>query len=406
MRVSMAPSNPISRTVTSALSLFSGLDIESDRLWIKQNFPECLHILWQIVEAVAGPPRTSKALSSATCSKGTMLGAEIVWLMAKPNQLFACSVPAVALQPLLVLGMVTEVVISTTINCYRFLCLDSPKLAFLMADSEKEVVLITGCSEGGIGYALARAFASQGCLVVPTSRSLSSMKSLENDPRFFLQELDVVSEESVRRAVANTLDKFGRIDVLVNNAGVHLVAPLAEAPMSAVEHIFDTNVYGPMRLIQSIFPHMVVRRKGKIVNIGSVSALAPGPWAGVYSASKAALHALTDTLRLELSNFGISVISVAPGAIRSNIANSSAVSYGKMPEWKFYKPFESSIRARMVVSQGPESTPAEEFAKKTVAMVLKKNPPAWFSYGKLSTIMAILYHLPLSIRDYIYRLKF
>ncbi|XP_074587507.1 short-chain dehydrogenase RED1-like [Curcuma longa] len=272
-----------------------------------------------------------------------------------------------------------------------------------MAGSDKLVVLITGCSEGGIGYALARAFAAEGCVVVATSRSLSSMRSLEGDPRFFLQELDVVSEESIRKAVANTLDKFGWIDVLVNNAGVHLVAPLAEVPMMSVEHVFKTNVYGPMRLIQSVVPHMIIRRKGKIVNVGSISALAPGPWAGVYSASKAALHALTDTLRLELRTFGISVISVAPGAVRSNLGNSSEATYNEMPEWKFYKTFGASIRARTVISQGPKATPSEEFAKKTVAAVLKKEPPAWFSYGQLSTTLAIFYYLPLSIRDYIYR---
>lgn len=275
-----------------------------------------------------------------------------------------------------------------------------------MADSQEPVVLITGCSEGGIGYALARAFASEGCLVVAASRSLASMKSLESDSRFFLQELDVLSEESVRKAVENSLDRFGRIDVLVNNAGVHLVGPLAEVPMPAVEHLFNTNVYGPMRLIQAVVPHMVTRRKGRIVNVGSVSALAPGPWAGAYTAAKAALHALTDTLRLELRTFGISVINVVPGAIKSNLGGTSMATYSSMPEWKFYKPFEAAIRARTTISQGPRCIPAEEFAKKTAAIVLKKNPPAWFAYGQYSTILAVLYHLPLFIRDYFYRLVF
>lgn len=107
---------------------------------------------------------------------------------------------------------------------------------------------------------------------------------------------------------------------------------------------------------------------------------------------------------MELRTFGISVISVAPGAVRSNLGNSSEATYDEMPEWKFYKTFEASIRARTVISQGPKATPSEEFAKKTVAAVLKKEPPAWFSYGQLSTILAIFYYLPLSIRDYIYRL--
>lgn len=269
---------------------------------------------------------------------------------------------------------------------------------------DRQVVLITGCSEGGIGHALARAFAEEKCLVVATSRSLPSMADLDHDSRFFLQELDVLSEESVHHVLSSVLEKFGRIDVLVNNAGIQCVGPLAEIPLSAIENTFNTNVFGSMRLIQAVIPHMASRRKGKIVNIGSVTVLGPGPWAGGYTASKAALHSLTDTLRLELRPFGIDVINVAPGAVKSNIGNSALASYNRMPEWKLYKPFEAAIRERTNFSQGPKSTPSEEFAKKTVATVLKKNPPAWFSYGHYSTIMAIMYHLPLFIRDFILRL--
>ncbi|KAK9062241.1 hypothetical protein SSX86_019427 [Deinandra increscens subsp. villosa] len=271
-----------------------------------------------------------------------------------------------------------------------------------METSHKQVVLITGCSSGGIGNALARSFAARNCFVVATARSVSSMADLDgNHDLYFLQELDVVSDQSVREVVSNVIDRFGRIDVVVNNAGVQCVGPLAEIPLSSVEHTFNTNVYGSMRLIQAVVPYMISRKKGKIVNIGSVTALAPGPWSGVYTASKAALHALTDTLRLELKPFGIDVINIVPGSVKSNIGNTAAANYNKMPEWKLYKNFEAAIKERAYFSQGPKAIPSDEFANKTVDAVLKEDPPSWFSLGQYSTIMGIMYHMPIFVRDFV-----
>ncbi|KAH8502846.1 hypothetical protein H0E87_014227 [Populus deltoides] len=270
----------------------------------------------------------------------------------------------------------------------------------------QQVVLITGCSQGGIGHALAREFANNNCLVVATARSLISMRDLDQDKRFYLQELDVLSDESVHHVVSNVVERYGRVDILVNNAGIQCVGPLAEVPLSAMQNTFNTNVYGTMRLVQAVVPHMASSKKGKIVNVGSVTVMAPVPWAGVYTATKAALHSLTDTLRLELRPLGIGVINVVPGAIKSNIGNSAVASYNQMPEWKLYRPFEEAIRERAHLSQGLKATPTEEFAKKTVAAVLKENPPAWFSTGQFSAVMSIMYHLPLSVKDFILRRKF
>ncbi|KAL0823256.1 hypothetical protein Bca101_046933 [Brassica carinata] len=221
------------------------------------------------------------------------------------------------------------------------------------------VVLITGCSHGGIGHALAREFAENGCRVVATSRSRSKMTDLEQDPRLFVQELDVRSEQSVNEVLSNVIDKFGQIDVLVNNAGIQCVGPLAEIPISAMENTFDTNVF-------------------VVCNVS-----------------------FANRRRLELQPFGIDVIDVVPGGIRSNLANSAVAVFKKWPELKLYKPYEEAIIERAFFFQRRKPTPTETFAKDTVAAVLKKNPPAWFSSGRYSTFMAIMYHMPIWYKDFL-----
>ncbi|CAL5203849.1 unnamed protein product [Lathyrus oleraceus] len=273
------------------------------------------------------------------------------------------------------------------------------------ADDSKLVVLITGCSGGGIGHALARCFAANNCIVVATSRSRSTMMDLEHDSKFFLQELDIQSDESVNRVVDTVMNKYGRVDILVNNAGIQCAGPTTDLPLSEIKNTFETNVFGSLRMIQAVAPHMAARKQGKIVNIGSIAGLAARPWAGAYAGSKAALHALTDALRLELGHFGIDVVNVIGGYVKSNIAKSLLSNYESMLEWKLFKPFEAGFRERLVGAQRQSSkiTPTDEFAKHTVAAVLKKKPPAWFSYGKCSTVMAIMYHLPLCVRDFLFK---
>ncbi|KAF3440186.1 hypothetical protein FNV43_RR18467 [Rhamnella rubrinervis] len=164
------------------------------------------------------------------------------------------------------------------------------------------------------------------------------MADLENDSRFFLQELDVQSEENVQHVLSQVLEKYGRVDVLVNNAG----------------HEVDSSCCSSHD----------VTKEGKDCKCWECYCFVPGPWVGAYIASKAALHSLTDTLRLELRPFGIDVINVVPGAIRSNVGNNALASYNQMPPLKLYMGFEAAIRDRANFSQGPKSTPTDEFAKR------------------------------------------
>lgn len=101
--------------------------------------------------------------------------------------------------------------------------------------------------------------------------------------------------------------------------------------------------------------------------------------------------------------FGIDTINIVPGAIKSNIGNSAIASYSKLPELKLYKAFDEKVRARALLSQSPRSTPSEEFARAAAEVILRENPPAWFTYGPLSTTMAILYHMPIFLKDFLMR---
>ncbi|KAH7422225.1 hypothetical protein KP509_13G097900 [Ceratopteris richardii] len=266
---------------------------------------------------------------------------------------------------------------------------------------QPQVVMITGCSKGGMGHSLALAFARAGCIVVATARSLASIDNLdEAHPNIqTLLQLDVNSAESREAAVASALERHGRIDILVNNAGMHCIAPIAEVPPSLLEKAFATNVFAPIYLIQAVVPQMIAKRSGKIVNIGSVAGYGGGPWAGGYSASKAALHALSDSLRLELKPFGIDVVIVTPGAIKSNLENNAIQVYENLPKWSFYQQWEQYIKDRMGYSQKPGATSSDEFAEKTVKAVLRRNPPQYFRIGHLSFGLTLSYYIPVALRD-------
>jgi NADP-dependent 3-hydroxy acid dehydrogenase YdfG len=177
-----------------------------------------------------------------------------------------------------------------------------------------QVVLITGCSTG-IGHDLAQRLMQSGYTVVATARHMESMNDL---PAALKLPLDVAQIDSVKDAVERTLQQFGRIDVLVNNAGYALRGALEEAPDEQVRQMFDVNVFGVLRMIRAVVPQMRKQQSGRIINISSIAGKVSTPVNGSYSATKFALEALSDALRLELAPFGIHVISIEPGAIKTH----------------------------------------------------------------------------------------
>lgn len=184
-----------------------------------------------------------------------------------------------------------------------------------------KIVLVTGVSSG-IGRATAEQFAGRGCIVFGTVRDLGRAEPLRG---VTLVEMDVRDSESVRRAVAEIIGRAGRLDVLVNNAGVNLTGAVEETSMAEALALFDTNVFGAMRVIQALLPHMRQQRGGRIVNISSVLGFLPAPYMALYSASKHAIEGLSESLDHELRQFGVRVTLVAPAYARTSLEANSPV---------------------------------------------------------------------------------
>lgn len=177
-----------------------------------------------------------------------------------------------------------------------------------------KVILITGCSTG-IGRALAEGLTKRGYTVVATARRLATIQSLNSALKL---PLDVTSNESIMDAVNKVVLQFGRIDVLINNAGYAARSAVEEISDEQLQQMFDVNVYGVIRMIRAVVPYMRKEKSGRIINIGSIAGKMVLPVSGAYCASKFALEAINDALRLELMNFGISVVLVEPGNIQTN----------------------------------------------------------------------------------------
>jgi short-subunit dehydrogenase len=191
-----------------------------------------------------------------------------------------------------------------------------------------KAVLITGASEG-IGAACAREFLRRGARISLNARRESTLKEVGGADALVTAG-DITDADVRRRVVSRTLERFGAIDILINNAGIGMYAPSWTASLDEARAMFELNLFAPLAMIQLVVPHMRERRSGMVVNIGSIAGKVTLPWFTLYSATKFALGSLTDGLRIELAQDGIRTMVVCPGYVSTNFQSHALV--GRPPD--------------------------------------------------------------------------
>lgn len=267
---------------------------------------------------------------------------------------------------------------------------------------EQTVFLITGCSTG-IGKSLAILLASKGHIVYAGARNAGALAAIASE-NLRPVTLDVNSKDHRDAVIEQIGREQGRIDVVINNAGYGAMGPIVEVPLEQIQRQFETNVYAPVALTQKALPLLEQSTRAIVVNIGSAAGVFTVPFSGVYNSSKAALHAISDVMRMELAAFGIHVMTVYPGGVASSFGENAA---GKLAETLLsdsrYHSATAAIEKRARHSSGSSTTP-NMFAERLTKAIFEANPPASVSIGQGSRVMRVLdVLLPEKLREYLMR---
>ncbi|WP_415756525.1 oxidoreductase [Pseudomonas sp. LT1P18] len=189
----------------------------------------------------------------------------------------------------------------------------------------KRVWLITGASRG-IGAKIAAAALANGDAVVATARDASSItQRFGEQPGLLAATLDVTNEAQGVAVAKSAIDHFGRIDVLVNNAGFGVLGAVEEASADEVRRVYETNVFGLLNVTRAVLPHMRAARRGHVINLSSVGGYRSGPGFGVYCSTKFAVEGLSEALHAELAPLGINVTIVEPGYFRTEFLEGNSL---------------------------------------------------------------------------------
>jgi len=245
-----------------------------------------------------------------------------------------------------------------------------------VAGSPSKAVLVTGCSSG-IGRSTAELLAGKGWTVYASARKLDSISDLEARGCRLL-EIDVTDEDSMRAAVTKVEEAEGAVGVLVNNAGYSQSGAVESVSPEDVRRQFDTNVFGLIRMTQLAVPGMRRQRWGKVVNVGSMGGKLTFPGGGLYHATKYAVEAISDALRFEVASFGVDVILVEPGLIKTRFGETAAETVGGEQADGPYAEFNPAVaKATKEVYDGPLSRlgGGPETVAKTIERAISSSRP-------------------------------
>lgn len=239
--------------------------------------------------------------------------------------------------------------------------------------SDSKVWYITGASKG-MGLSLVKQLLAKGHKVAATSRSASAFDQFKlSDDRFLALEVDLKSEESVADSIRKTVEKFGVLDVVVNNAGYGLGGALEELTSEEIGENFEVNFFSVVRVIQQSLPYLRKQRSGHIINISSIAGFAPGTGWAVYCAGKFAVSGLSEALANDLKPLGIHVTNVLPGAFRTNFAKADSIAYNQnqIEDYGFLREYHEKISSMDGAQLGDPDKMADAFIK----LVESPNPP-------------------------------
>ena len=251
-----------------------------------------------------------------------------------------------------------------------------------MKQAEKKVALVTGASSG-IGLATAMGLVEAGYRVFGTTRTFRPMKP---EPDFEILQLDVTSDESVSKTIDDVMRKAGRIDLVVNNAGRGVGGGAEESSIKQAIGLFDTNVFGMMRMTRQVLPIFRKQQGGRIINISSVLGLIPAPYSALYASTKHAMEGYSESLDHEVRTSGIRVILVEPAFTRTRFAENMSAPDEPLP---LYDAARTAQQKAYVEIEATADSP-DVVARAVVMAATAINPQIRYTAGKIAAKVSML----------------